>query len=46
MLRLAVAGEVDCPGCDVHVHDPVDDLGLEVALVLVDHVPGGRELES
>ena len=31
-------GEVDRPGCDVDVHDPVDDLALEVALVLVDDI--------
>ena len=30
--------EIDCPWGDVHVHNPVDDLRLEVALVLVDHV--------
>ena len=30
--------EVDRPGRDVDVHDPVDNLGLQIALVLVDHV--------
>ena len=30
--------EVDGPRCDVDIHNPVDDLALEVALVLVDHV--------
>ena len=34
-----MSGEVDGPGGDMHVHDPVDDLGLEVTLVLVDHIP-------
>ena len=40
--------EVDRPGRDVDVHDPVDDLGLEVALVLVDHVllPGVEQLDE
>ena len=38
MFRLSMACEIDCPWGDVHVHDPVDDLRLEVALVLVDHV--------
>ena len=33
-----MACEIDRSWGDVHVHDPVDDLGLEVALVLVDHV--------
>ena len=41
-------GEIDCPWRDVDVHDPVDDLGLEVALVLVDHVllPGVEQLDE
>ena len=38
VFRLSVPREIDRPWGDVHVHDPVDDLGLEVALVLVDHV--------
>ena len=38
VFRLSMACEIDCPWGDVHVHDPVDDLRLEVALVLVDHV--------
>ena len=38
MFRLPVPCEIDCPWGDVHVHDPVDNLRLEVALVLVDHV--------
>ena len=38
MFRLPVPCEIDRPWGDVHVHDPVDDLRLEVALVLVDHV--------
>ena len=38
MFRLSVPCEIDRPWGDVHVHDPVDDLRLEVALVLVDHV--------
>ena len=38
MFRLSMACEIYCPWGDVHVHDPVDDLRLEVALVLVDHV--------
>ena len=41
-------GEIDCPWRDVDVHDPVDDLGLEVALVLVDHIllPGVEQLDE
>ena len=31
-------GEIDRSWCDVHVHDPVHDLGLQVALVLVDDI--------
>ena len=38
VFRLPVPCEIDRPWGDVHVHDPVDDLRLEVALVLVDHV--------
>ena len=36
--RLPVPGEVDGARGDVDVHDPVDNLGLQIALVLVDHV--------
>ena len=48
MFRLSMACEIDRPWGDVHVHNPVDDLGLEVALVLVDHVllPGVEELDE
>ena len=35
---LPVPGEVDGPGRDVDVHDPVDDLALEIALVFVDDI--------
>ena len=38
MFRLPMACEIYCPWGDVHVHNPVNDLRLEVALVLVDHV--------
>ena len=40
--------EIDCPWRDVDVHDPVDNLRLEVSLVLVDHVllPGVEELDE
>ena len=43
-----MSGEIDCPWCDVHVHDPVDNLRLEVSLVLVDHVllPGVEQLDE
>ena len=43
-----MACEIDRPWGDVHVHDPVDDLRLEVALVLVDHVllPGVEQLDE
>ena len=43
-----MSGEIDRSRCDVHVHDPVDNLGLEVSLVLVDHVllPGVEELDE
>ena len=35
---LPVPGQVDGPGGDVDIHDPVDNLALEVALVLVDDI--------
>ena len=38
VFRLPVPREIDRPWGDVHVHNPVDNLRLEVALVLVDHV--------
>ena len=43
-----MSGEIDRSRCDVHVHDPVDNLRLEVSLVLVDHVllPGVEELDE
>ena len=48
VFRLSMSGEIDCSWCDVHVHNPVDNLGLEVALVLVDHVllPGVEQLDE
>ena len=48
MFRLPVPCEIDRPWGDVYVHDPVDDLRLEVALVLVDHVllPGVEQLDE
>ena len=43
-----MSGEVDRSGGDVDVHDPVDNLRLEVSLVLVDHVllPGVEQLDE
>ena len=48
VFRLSMSGEIDCSRCDVHVHNPVDNLGLKVALVLVDHVllPGVEQLDE
>ena len=33
-----MSGEVNGPRRDVDIHDPVDNLALEVALVLVDDI--------
>ena len=43
-----MSGEVDRSRRDVHIHDPVDNLRLEVSLVLVDHVllPGVEQLDE
>ena len=43
-----MSGEVNRSRRDVDVHDPVDNLRLEVSLVLVDHVllPGVEELDE
>ena len=43
-----MSGEIDRSWCDVHVHDPVDNLRLEVSLVLVDHIflPGVEQLDE
>ena len=43
-----MSGEVDRSWGDVDVHDPVDNLRLEVSLVLVDHVllPGVEQLDE
>ena len=43
-----MSGEVDRSRGDVDVHDPVDNLRLEVSLVLVDHVllPGVEQLDE
>ena len=43
-----MSGEIDRSRCDVDIHDPVDNLRLEVSLVLVDHVllPGVEQLDE
>ena len=35
---LPMPGEVDGAGRDVDIHDPVDNLGLEVAIMFVYHI--------
>ena len=37
VLRLAVSGQIDGPGGDVDIHNPVNYFRLEVAFVLVDY---------
>ena len=43
-----MSGEIDRSRCDVDIHDPVDNLRLEVSLVLVDHVllPGVEQFDE
>ena len=37
VLRFSVSGEVNSPGSDVDVHQPVDNPGLKISLMSVDY---------